>query len=74
MYSNYAGKSAGWFIANNQKPMWFFAFLNTHGVVVEYAHYISDDVNKMWNWGSHIELAAWMAGINAPREGITMYT
>lgn len=41
---------------------------------MEYAQYFVRDIDKMWTWGTHIELAAWMAGFVAPRDGITLFT
>lgn len=74
MYSNYMGKPASWYLIHRKRPLWFFSFLDSRGVVVEYVKYFVRDMDKMWTWGPHIELAAWMAGLVAPRDGITLFT
>lgn len=71
MFSNYEGKSADWFIANNKIPLWFFTFLNEDGDLVEYAE---PDPSKILFWykGNSIDLAGWMAGAMGPKKGIAV--
>lgn len=73
MYSNYEGKSASWYIKNDKVPMWFFAFMSERGTFHEYSQYAEKEDDKIWTWGSGVDLAGWMAGSMAPRLGISQW-